>query len=59
MAFKVLCCAMLCCAVLWCCCQVGFGEDVDLLLSNRSAGLWTAFEGVGRHVAYYIDNVPM
>jgi hypothetical protein len=41
------------------CCQVGFGEDVNLLLSDRSVGLWTAFEGVGRHVAFFMDNVPL
>jgi hypothetical protein len=49
------CCAVLC-AVL---CQVGFGEEVNLLQGDKAAGLWTAFEAVGRHVAYYVDNVPM
>lgn len=39
--------------------QVGFGEDVSLLLSDKSTGIWTAFEAVGRHVAYFVDNVPM
>jgi hypothetical protein len=38
---------------------VGFGEDVDFLHSDRSAGLFRAFEAIGRHVAFFIDNVPM
>ncbi len=46
-------------AVLRCILQVGFGEEVNLLLSDKATGLWTAFEAVGRHVAYYVDNVPM
>jgi hypothetical protein len=57
-ADSLLCCAVhavLCCGVL----QVGFGEEVNLLLSDRSTGLWSAFEGIGRHVAFFIDNVPM
>lgn len=40
-------------------CKVGFGEEVNLLLSDRSTGLWSAFEGIGRHVAFFIDNVPI
>ncbi|WIA09641.1 hypothetical protein OEZ85_009029 [Tetradesmus obliquus] len=40
-------------------CKVGFGEDIDFLSAGRSGPLWTAFEGLGRHVAWFLDNVPL
>eukprot|EP00879_Flechtneria_rotunda_P002371 GHRR01002566.1.p1 GENE.GHRR01002566.1~~GHRR01002566.1.p1 ORF type:complete len:637 (+),score=222.18 GHRR01002566.1:182-2092(+) len=39
-------------------CKVGFGEDIDFLTAGRRGTLWAAFEGLGRHVAWFIDNVP-
>ncbi|KAF8073217.1 Cyp4v2 [Scenedesmus sp. PABB004] len=39
-------------------CKVGFGEDVDFLTAGRSGKLWSAFEGLGRHVAWFLDNIP-
>ncbi len=40
--------------------QVGFGERVNLLLGDGPRNpLWTAFEALGLHVAFYLDNVPL
>lgn len=39
---------------------MGFGERIDLLGGGgTSHPLWTSFEGLGRHVAFYLDNVPL
>lgn len=40
--------------------QVGFGERVNLLLGDGPRNpLWTSFEALGLHVAFYLDNVPL
>jgi hypothetical protein len=41
------------------CCslQVGFGEDIDFLSGGRSGPLWSAFEGLGRHVAWFLGEL--
>lgn len=40
--------------------QVGFGERVNLLLGDGPHNpLWTSFEALGLHVAFYLDNVPL
>jgi hypothetical protein len=36
--------------------QVGFGEDIDFLSGGRSGPLWSAFEGLGRHVAWFLGE---
>eukprot|EP00775_Hariotina_reticulata_P011446 gene11446-11592_t len=40
-------------------CQVGFGEQVDFLTAGRQGSLWSTFESLGRHVSWFIDNVPL
>jgi hypothetical protein len=40
--------------------QVGFGEDARLVLDERrTSRLVTSFVGIGQHVAYFMDNVPL
>jgi hypothetical protein len=37
--------------------QVGFGADVDLVSVGPTAPMFAAFEELGKHVAFYLDNV--
>lgn len=40
--------------------QVGFGERVRLLGGDGIRHpLWVSFEALGRHVAFFLDNVPL
>jgi hypothetical protein len=39
--------------------QVGFGEQVNFLTAGRQGSLWAAFEALGIHVSWFIDNVPL
>lgn len=42
------------------CPQVGFGEDVRMVNADiASARMFTSFEAIGRHVAWFLDNPPL